>query len=98
LIVTFIIFGIGNKIAVKPKETKGKLAPYACGEDLPAVEAPMNISLYNYAAMFLVLDVVSIMIAFSMKFPFQQQIMIGWLAITYIVLVLISVLLVFQRR
>ena len=96
--VSLIIYGIGNKVSIKVKESEGALAPYACGEDLPAVKAPMSIRLYNYAAMFLVLDVVAIIIALSMKFSFYQNFVIGSLAITYITLMLISVLLVFRRH
>ena len=97
IVVALIIYGIGNKIAFKFEKSEGKIAPYACGEDLPAEKAPISIHLYNYAAMFLVLDVVSIMIALSMKFKFTQNLVIGYLAVTYIILMLISVLLVFRR-
>lgn len=98
LMVSLIIYGIGNKVSVKAEESKGKLSPYACGEDMPAEKAPMSIRLYNYAAMFLVLDVVAIIIALSMKFSFYQNFVIGSLAITYIILMLISILLVFRRH
>jgi len=97
VIATLIIYGIGSMIGFKTEKSEGKTAPYACGEDLPVEKAPMSIRLYNYAAMFLVLDVVSIMIALSLKFPFKQYLVIGSLAVTYILLTLISVLLVFRR-
>jgi len=56
--VAFIILWIGNDIAPKGKDTPGKLAPYACGEDFPAMNIRMNVeSFFIYAVYFMIFDV-----------------------------------------
>ncbi len=34
--VALVIMAIGNDLAPKSPDTPGKLAPYACGEDMPS--------------------------------------------------------------
>lgn len=56
--VAFIILWIGNDIAPKGKDTPGKLAPYACGEDFPAMNIRMNVeNFFIYAVYFMIFDV-----------------------------------------
>ena len=56
--VAFIVLWIGNEIAPKGKDTPGKLAPYACGEDFPAMNIRMNVeNFFIYAVYFMIFDV-----------------------------------------
>ena len=56
--VAFIILWIGNEIAPKGADTPGKLAPYACGEDFPAMNIRMNVeNFFIYAVYFMIFDV-----------------------------------------
>lgn len=56
--VAFIVLWIGNEIAPKGKDTPGKLAPYACGEDFPAINIRMNVdNFFIYAVYFMIFDV-----------------------------------------
>jgi NADH:ubiquinone oxidoreductase subunit 3 (subunit A) len=56
--VALIVLWIGNEIAPKGKDTPGKLAPYACGEDFPAINIRMNVdNFFIYAVYFMIFDV-----------------------------------------
>ena len=56
--VALIVLWIGNEIAPKGKDTPGKLAPYACGEDFPAMNIRMNVeNFFIYAVYFMIFDV-----------------------------------------
>ena len=56
--VAFIVLWIGNEIAPKGKDTPGKLAPYACGEDFPAINIRINVdNFFIYAVYFMIFDV-----------------------------------------
>jgi NADH:ubiquinone oxidoreductase subunit 3 (subunit A) len=43
-----------------------KLAPYACGEDLPPERVPVRVTLYKYICLFVVTDVTAMLLAFSL--------------------------------
>ena len=56
--VAFIVLWIGNEIAPKGEDIPGKLAPYACGEDFPAMKIRMNVeNFFIYAVYFMIFDV-----------------------------------------
>ena len=58
VVVALIVLWIGNEIAPKGKDTPGKLAPYACGEDFPATNIRMNVdNFFIYAVYFMIFDV-----------------------------------------
>ncbi len=86
-----ILYGVGGRVSPPSKESKDKVLTYACGEDLPPVKASLSVKLFNYAALFLVLDVISIMLALSMGVSVFAVPGVGLLAVTYILLVLLSV-------
>ena len=56
----FVLFGaaayglyrLGDLIAPKLKDEGGKLAQYACGEDMPAQKFQLSYKLFFYAALF----------------------------------------------
>lgn len=97
IIAAAIIYGIGGRISPKPKPSEDKLKPYACGEDMPPERARLGVYLYNYAAMFLVLDVVAVIFALSMGVPFKGNTLISALATVYIAVAAVAVILIFRR-
>jgi len=42
-----------------------KLQPYACGEQLPPEQVPVSIHMFDFAAFFLIFDVIAIILIFS---------------------------------
>ena len=70
LIVTLIFYGIGKKIAPKGAEALGKLAPYACGEDLPPVKLQVDVErFFIYVVYFMVFDILVVIMATSFMTP-----------------------------
>jgi NADH:ubiquinone oxidoreductase subunit 4 (subunit M) len=47
-------------------KSEGKLAPYACGENLPPGRVPVRVTLYKYICFFVVVDVTAMLLAFSL--------------------------------
>ena len=70
LLVGLILYGISNRIAPKGKKTPGKLAPYACGEDLPPLRLQVNVErFFLYAVFFLIFDILAVIMATSLARP-----------------------------
>jgi NADH:ubiquinone oxidoreductase subunit 3 (subunit A) len=97
IIVTAIIYGIGGKISPKPDVNEDKVTSYACGEDLPPVKARVSMYLYNYASLFLILDVIAMVIALSMGVTFQRHPFTLFVILIYLVIATISAVLIFRR-
>ncbi len=55
----------GSKGAGKDHQKSAKLQPYACGEQLPPEQVPVSIHMFDFAAFFLIFDVISIILIFS---------------------------------
>ena len=47
------------------QENQEKSLPYSCGEKVPAEKVPISIHMFEFAAVFLVFDVVAILLIFS---------------------------------
>jgi len=58
-----------RRIAPKPSKTSDKLAPYACGELLPPDRIPVRILLFKYMCLFLALDIIALLYAFTIGVP-----------------------------
>jgi len=85
LVVALILFWIGGRIAPKGVKTAGKLAPYACGEDVPAAKLQVNVERYFiYAVYFLVFDALAFLISLSFSTP-------GFYPILFSIIVLLAV-------
>ncbi len=93
LAVSFIIYLIGGKIAPKSKGAKEKYEPYACGQELPAEKFSVLIGLFNYATVFMIVDVVAFVLILSMGFPFVSPIREIFLLYCLILLASLSILL-----
>lgn len=70
IIIALIVLAIGNDIAAKGKDTPGKFAPYACGEDIPAERVMVNIeSFFVYAVYFMIFDILAFVLATTIARP-----------------------------
>ena len=66
LIITLIFYWFGGKIAPKGTKTPGKLAPYACGEDMPTRKYQISIRrFFLYVTLFLIFDISAFFLALS---------------------------------
>lgn len=68
--VGVVIIAFGNKFAAKSPDTEGKLAPYACGEPLPATKIRLNVeNFFIYAVYFMIFDVLGFILATTLSQP-----------------------------
>lgn len=74
LAFSYLIYLIGGKIAPKSQGVKEKYEPYACGQELPSEKFSVLIGLFNYATVFMVVDVVAFVFILSMGFPFVSPV------------------------
>jgi NADH:ubiquinone oxidoreductase subunit 3 (subunit A) len=51
-VVAYGLYRLGDLVAPKLKDVGGKLAQYACGEDVPAQKFQLSYKLFFYAALF----------------------------------------------
>lgn len=70
ILVSLIIMAFGNELAAKSPDTEGKLAPYACGEPLPASKVRLNVeNFFIYAVYFMIFDVLGFILATTISQP-----------------------------
>jgi len=69
IIVMLIIYLFGRAISPTPPKSKDKLMPYACGESFPPARSPVRLLLFNFAALFMVLDIIALFLAFTIGIP-----------------------------
>jgi len=63
-VLAYVLFGIGKQMAVPFEPTKGKIAPYLCGEDLDlGVLSPGYWQFFSIAILFTILHITVFMIA-----------------------------------
>jgi len=98
LIIAAVVYAIGGVISPHPEKTEGKLAPYACGERFPAEKVPVSIHVFDYAALFLVFDIIAMVLVFSMGVSIFAEPVVMFLSIIYGALVLVALLVLVRRR
>jgi len=69
-------------VAPRPFQSTGKLAPYACGEHLPPERVPVRVLFFKYACLFLALDVVALLLAFTIGEALHYHV-VKYLALVY---------------
>ena len=68
--VALVILAIGNDLAPKAPDTPGKLASYACGEDITPQRVRVNVErFFLYAVFFLIFDVLGFVLATTLSRP-----------------------------
>ncbi|MEM4522772.1 MAG: NADH-quinone oxidoreductase subunit A [Nitrososphaeria archaeon] len=63
--ISALVFWIGGKISPKTMSSEEKLLPYTGGERFEHELVPVNIKLFDYALIFIVFDVISLILFFS---------------------------------
>jgi len=70
IVVALVIIAVGNDIGAKSPDSEGKLAPYACGEPVPATKVRMNVeNFFIYAVYFMIFDVLGFVLATTIAQP-----------------------------
>ena len=70
LVIGLILYLVGWMVGAKGEKTVGKVAPYACGEDLPPREFQVDIErFFIYAVYFLIFDILAFILATSLSTP-----------------------------
>lgn len=70
LLVAAIIFWIGAEISPKSEPSENKLLPFAGGEKVEHELVPVSIKLFDYALLFIIFEVISLLLVFSAG-PFE---------------------------
>jgi len=98
LVFAAIVYAIGGAISPHPEKTEGKLSPYACGENFPGEQVPVSVHVFDYAALFMVFDVIAMVLVFSMGISIFAEPVVMFLSIIYVALVLVALLVLVRRR
>lgn len=87
LIISFVLYWVGGRIAPTGKKSPAKLATYACGEEYPAEKLQLNIQrFFIYAVYFMIFDILAFILATSFMNP-------GLIPILYALITLSAVML-----
>jgi len=91
IVVASLAYLLGSSKSVPRPD---KAAPYACGESVAAEREPVSIHIFEFAAVFLVFDVIAIMLIFAFDTAYPL------LPVTYVALAAVALysLPVFRRR
>lgn len=97
-LITLIIYILSGKIAPNPPKTEDKISSYACGENIPPEKVPIVIHLFDYAALFMVFDIIAMILVLSMGFPIENPFRPILLILTSIYCFLLFISLFILRR
>lgn len=87
LLIALILYLIGGKVGARGEETADKVAPYACGEDLPPRKLQIDVERFLvYAVYFLIFDILAFVLATSLNTP-------GIFPVLYSLIVLMAVVI-----
>ena len=91
IVVASLVYLLGSSKSVPRPD---KAAPYACGESVAAEREPVSIHIFEFAAVFLVFDVIAIMLVFAFDTAYPL------LPVAYVALAAVALysLPVFRRR
>lgn len=96
-IVILLIYVLGGTISAKAPKNGGKLEPYACGENFPPARSPIRLLLFNFAALFMIFDVIALFLAFTINVPATYKPSILTLIILYGIVLGLSTRLLGRR-
>lgn len=94
IIVGLILYLVGWIVGAKGEKSRSKVAPYACGEDLPPRKFQVDVERFLiYAVYFLIFDILAFVLVTSLRTP-------GYFPVIYasIVLMAVVILLPLWRR
>ena len=91
LLVSLFLLGAGREFSAKSPDTEGKLAPYACGEPIPAAKVRLNMeNFFIYAVFFMIFDVFAFMVAISYSAPAYLSILYSLIAMMAVTLLIVE--------
>jgi len=93
-----VVYAIGGVISPHPEKSDAKLSPYACGEDFPGERVPVSVHVFDYAALFMVFDIIAMVLVLSMGISIFAEPVVMFLSIVYCALVLVALLVLIRRR
>ena len=92
LVIGLILYLVGRLVAAKGEKTAGKVAPYACGEDLPPRKFQVDVEEFLiYAVYFLIFDIFAFTLATSLATP-------GFFPVAYTLIVLMAIVILIPLR
>ncbi|MEM4021341.1 MAG: NADH-quinone oxidoreductase subunit A [Nitrososphaerota archaeon] len=97
-LVILLIYLLGGRLSVKAPKSRMKLEPYACGESLPPARSPIRLLFFNFAALFLVFDVIALFLAFTINIPPAYKPGVISLLMLYVLVLGIAIQLLGRRR
>lgn len=97
-LMIFLIYSLGGKLSVKAPKSRMKLEPYACGENFPPARSPVRLLFFNFAALFLVFDVIALFLAFTMNIPAAHKPKVISLLMIYALILGIAIQLLGRGR
>ncbi len=69
LLIIIVIYLLGRSLSPTPPKSPDKLESYACGEKFPPARGPIRLLFFNFAALFMVFDVLALFLAFTINIP-----------------------------
>jgi len=93
LVIGYLIYVLGGRLAPKLKKQGGKLATYACGEDLPGVKLQFGYRLFFFIALFFTMMHVAALVIATL--PSGKIVFFG---IIYLVMIFLSIMALITRE
>ena len=92
LAAALLVYGLGSKMGPKLTKVGGKLATYACGEDIPGVKIQFGYRLFFFVALFFtIMHVATLVIA---TVPGGR---IALFAVFYLLMIFLSIMALVTR-
>jgi len=93
LVVGYLLYVLGSRLAPKLKKEGGKLKTYACGEDLPGVKLQFGYRLFFFIALFFtMMHVAALVVATLPSGP------IAYFGLFYLGMIFLSVAALVTRK
>ena len=91
IVVALVVIAVGNDIGAKSPDSEGKLAPYACGEPVPASKVRMNVeNFFIYAVYFMIFDVLGFVLATTIAQPVNLLLPLYYAGISIVSIVILT--------
>lgn len=92
LAAAFLLSGFGRSLAPRVRKAGGKLATYACGEDIPGVKVQFGYRLFFFVALFFTIMHVAVLVIATV--PSGR---IALFALLYLAMIFLAILALITR-
>jgi NADH:ubiquinone oxidoreductase subunit 3 (subunit A) len=90
-VVAMVIMALSNELAPKGADSPGKLAPYACGEDVQPAKVRLNVeNFFIYTVYFMIFDVLGFVMATTIARPTNVMVPLAYAAASLISIVILA--------